>query len=393
MVIAGLIVLLVLIVVAGMYLKTTSGKKAQRGAASQVDPAKDIEKPGAVQAQQDEQAEPPTVEIPQDKQQLTGVKVVEVALRSLQKTIRAAGKIEYDERRLSAVNTKVDGWIEKLHVGFTGKHVKKGDPLAEIYSPELMATQKEFLVALKCGKKAGADEQKSDIDKMLAQDAEAVVEAARQRLGLWDISAGQIRTIEETGTPLRSLTIYSPVSGYVVQKTALQGMRVMAGEKLFEVADLSNLWIMTEVYEHELPLIKPGQRTIVRLSSLPGRELTSQIEYIDPVLSGETRTARVRLSVANAGGNLKPGMFTDVEIRVDLGKRLAVPDEAVIDTGRRQIVYVDKGEGYYEPREITTGLRADGLTEVLKGLKAGEKVATSASFLIDAEARLKGVVK
>ncbi|MDI6729647.1 MAG: efflux RND transporter periplasmic adaptor subunit, partial [Thermodesulfovibrionales bacterium] len=197
----------------------------------------------------------------------------------------------------------------------------------------------------------------------------------------------------ETGKPVRTLTVYSPVNGYILQKTALQGMRVMPGEKLFDVADLSNVWIISDIYEYELSLIKTGQRANISLSYFPGKEFSSTIDYVYPTLSGETRTAKVRFSIPNPGGQLKPQMFTNVEVKINLGKRLAIPEDAVIDTGVRQIVYVDKGEGYFEPREVMLGLKADGMVEVLKGLKAGEKIASAANFLIDSEAKLKGIVK
>ncbi len=343
------------------------------------------------QASQEQAAEePPTVEIPPEKQQLIGVKTAEVSLKSMQKIIRTVGRIEYDERRLATVNTKFEGWIEKLYVDYTGRYVKKGEPLAEIYSPEIFATQQEYLNVVKWAKQS--KEIKSErVGNLLSKDAEAIIEAAKQRLRLWDITEEQIKKIEETGKPIRTLTVYSPANGYVVQKMALQGMRVMPGEKLFDVVDLSTVWVLSDIYEYELPLIKTGQMATISLSYFPGKEFSSVIDYIYPALSGETRTAKVRFSMPNTGGQLKPQMFTNVEIKVNLGNKLAIPEEAVIDTGTRQIVYVDKGEGYFEPREVILGIRAEGLREVTMGLKAGEKVASSATFLIDSEAKLKNV--
>ena len=347
-------------------------------------------KEAQVETQQKEQAEEtPTVEIPLEKQQLIGVKTIAASVKPLQKIIRTVGRIEYDERRIATVNTKFDGWIEKLYVDYTGRYVKKGEPLAEIYSPELVATQQEFLNVLKWSR-PGADKD-SSVGKMLSKDAEAIIEAAKQRLRLWDINDAQIKKIEEAGKPIRTLTIYSPASGYVVQKTALQGMRVMSGEKLFDIADLSTVWIVSDIYEYEVHLIKTGQTAKISLSYFPGREFSSTIDYIYPSLAGETRTAKVRFTIANPGGQLKPQMFTNVEVKINLGNKLAIPESAVIDTGIRQIVYVDKGEGYFEPREVMLGLKAEGMVEVLKGIKAGEKVASSGNFLIDSEAQLKGV--
>ncbi|MBI5409649.1 MAG: efflux RND transporter periplasmic adaptor subunit [Nitrospirae bacterium] len=366
-----------------------------------------------------------TVEIELEKQQLIGVKTIAAAVQSMRKTIRTVGRVEYDERRLATVNTKFEGWIEKLYVDYTGKYVKKGEPLAEIYSPELVATQQEFLNVLKWAKQStdsnppsptfakGVNTPLTPLDRgepspplekgdvgvfsdkslsdMLSKDAERIVDAARQRLKLWDITDEQIKTIEESGKPIRTLTIYSPADGYVVQKMAIRGMRVMPGEKLFDLADLSTVWVISDIYEYELAFIKVGQTASISLSYFPGRQFTSTIDYIYPELSSATRTAKVRFVITNPSAQLKPQMFTSVEIKIDMGKRLVIPEEAVIDTGTRQIIYVDKGEGYFQPREVHLGLKADGLTEVLHGVEAGEKVAASGMFLIDSEAQLKGV--
>jgi len=349
-------------------------------------------KPPGERAEKEETEEAPAVEIPPERQQLIGVKTVEVAVRPLQKIVRTVGRIEYDERRLATVNTKFEGWIEKLYVDYTGRYVKKGEPLADIYSPELFATQQEFINLLRWAGQKNKD-TKDDLGVMLSRDAEAIIEAAKQRLRLWDITDEQIKKIEETGKPIRTLTRYSPVNGYVVQKMALQGMRVMPGEKLFDIADLSTVWIIADIYEYELPLIKAGETARISLSYFPGKEFSSRIDYVYPTLSGETRTAKVRFSIPNPGGQLKPQMYTNVEVKINMGKRLAIPEDAVIDTGTRQIVYVDRGEGYFEPREVTLGLRADGMVEVLRGLRAKERVASAANFLIDSEAKLKGIVK
>jgi len=336
------------------------------------------------------------VEIEPEKQQLIGVKTVAAAVKPMQKIIRTVGRIEYDERRLATVNPKFEGWIEKLYVDYTGKYVKHGEPLAEIYSPELVATQQEFLNVLKWSGQSTEHrtqntDKKNEIETMLSKDAERIVDAVRQRLKLWDITDEQIKTIEVSGKPIRTLTIYSPANGYVVEKNAVQGMRVMPGEKLFDLADLSTVWIISDIYEYELGLIKIGQNANIIFSYFPGKVFSSTIDYIYPALSGDTRTAKVRFSITNPSAQLKPQMFANVEIRIDMGKRLAVPDDAVIDTGMRQIIYVEKNEGYFEPREVHIGLKADGMTEVLHGLEAGEKVAYSGTFLIDSEAQLKGV--
>ena len=361
-------------------------------------PAAGVEKPKTVTSQikqptpqEEATEEAPQVEITPEQQQLIGVKTVKVSLKPLQKVIRTVGRIEADERKQATVNTKIEGWIEKLYVDYTGRYVKKGEPLAEIYSPELLATQQEFLGVLKWATQPGDKKKDDTLGLMIAKDANAALDAARERLRLWDISEAQIKHIEQTRKAVRTLTLYSPVSGFVTQKMAVQGMKVMPGEKLFDIADLSTLWIIADIYEYELSFVRVGQPARITLSYFPGRELSSQIDYIYPTISADTRTTKVRLTLPNPGGRLKPQMFTNVEIRINLGKRLVVPESAVIDTGTRQVVYVDGGNGAFEPREVQLGLRADGAAEVLRGLKTGEKVVSSANFLIDSEAQLKGI--
>jgi membrane fusion protein, copper/silver efflux system len=371
-----------------------------------------VNKPQAVKPQPkvsappQEAAEAPQVELSPEQIQRIGVKTVKVTAKPLQKVIRTVGRIEVNERNQATVNTKIEGWIEKLYVDYTGRYVKKGEPLAEIYSPELVATQQEFLNTKKWtgkqtvkapqeghnhGAQAESPAPASALKQMLEKDATATLEAARLRLLLWDISEAQIKKIEEMGKPIRTLTLYSPVSGYITQKMAVSGMKVMPGEKLFDVADFSNVWIIADIYEYDLSSVRVGQSVKITFSSIPGREISSVIDYIYPVVAADTRTTRVRLTIPNPGGQLKPQMYANVEIRIGLGNRLTIPDSAVIDTGKGQVVYVDMGNGAFEPREIQTGLRADGAIEILQGLKAGDKIASSANFLIDSEAQLKGV--
>jgi Cu(I)/Ag(I) efflux system membrane fusion protein len=339
-----------------------------------------------------ESDEETAVEITPEKQQLIGVKIVTAEIKPLTKIILTVGIVEYDERRLATVNMKFEGWIEKLYVDYSGKYVKKGERLAEIYSPELLATQQEFINLLKWSK-AGAASQNKEVGAMLSRDSSAIVEGARQRLRLWDISEDQIASIEQTGKPVRTLTIKSPASGYVVQKTIVRGQRVMPGEKLFDIADLSTVWVVSDIFEYELPLIKAGDKAMISLSYFPGREFSSAIEYVYPTISGDTRSAKVRFTIPNPGNKLKPQMYTNVEVKINLGKKLVIPEDAVLDSGKRQIVYVDKGEGNFEPRTVTTGIKAGGMIEIVAGLKAGERIASAATFMIDSEARLKGIVK
>ena len=385
---------IVIAVVAFLAVTASSpAKKTPNNAPSQPAAAQDVQQqpqPQNVEAKEDE--EKPTVEIPLDKQQLIGMKTVIAEVKPMRKVIRTVGFVQYDERRLATVNTKFEGWIEKLYVDYSGKYVGKGEPLADIYSPELLATQQEFINLIKWGKENDTVKNK-DVSSMLAKDAKAIIEGARQRLRLWDITDKQINQIEQTGKPVRTLTIYSPVSGYVIQKTALKGMRVGPGEKLFDIADLSSVWVVSDIFEYELPLIKAGEKALISLSYFPGKEFNSTIDYVYPTIAGDTRSAKVRFTIANPGNKLKPQMYTNVEIKINLGNKLIIPDDAVLDAGKRQVVYVDKGEGNFEPREVSVGMKADGMVEITKGLKAGERVASAANFLIDSEAKLKGIVK
>jgi Cu(I)/Ag(I) efflux system membrane fusion protein len=347
--------------------------------------------------------EAPAVEISPDKQQLIGVKKVEATVRPMDKLIRTIGRIEYDETKLVTVNSKVEGWIEKLYVNYTGRYVKEGEPLAEIYSPELFATQLEYLNLLKWRTEKAHRFQRNlefrwgdrygTTGQMITFDLEAMIQVAQQRMRFWDITEEQIEELEAEEKPKMTFTLRSPAAGFVIQKPAVQGKRFEVGEKLFDLADLSNLWVISDIYVYELPFVKVGYPAKISFSFLPGKELTSRIDYIYPLLAGETRTAKVRFVIPNPGGQLKPQMFTNVEIKIDLGKRLVIPEDAVIDTGTRKVVYVDREEGYFEPREVTLGLQGEGVVEVTKGLKAGEKVAAAANFLIDSEAKLKGVVQ
>jgi membrane fusion protein, copper/silver efflux system len=390
---------LVLLVAAGIFLwlsgrETPDSMKSTPPASTaakgqEAMPGMDMSTPSKPEKPAAATEEAPTVEIPQDKQRLIGVKTVPAAVIAMKKTIRMTGRVESDEQRLFTVNTKSEGWIERLYVDYTGKILMKGEPLLEIYSPELLAAQQE-LISLNAWEKP-AGKGSNSTENMLASDSARLVDAARRRLRLWDIPEAQIKKIEQTGKPIRSLTIMSPVSGYVVKRYVNRGMRVMPGEPLLDIADLSQVWVVSEVNETDIDQIKPGIIAHITFAGMPGKVFSSPVDFVYPSLSQDTRTLKVRNTLANPDGVLKPQMFAVVEIAVDLGSRLAIPDEAVMDTGERQIVYVDKGEGLFEPREVTAGIHSNDMREIIKGLKSGERVASSALFLIDSEAQLKGV--
>ena len=340
------------------------------------------------------------VEINPEKQQSAGIRTTEVSVKPLKRTIRTTGRVEFDERRLTTVNIKVDGWIEKLHADYNGKHVKKGEPLAEIFSPELVAIQLEYLNLLRW--KGQLYKYQRSIEfawgdrygttgKMITYDPEALVEVARQKFELWGFTPEEIRKIDETKEPTRLMTVRSPAIGYVYQKPAFRGTRVSPGDKIFDIVDLSSVWVLADLYENEIPLVHAGQTAKITIGALPGETLTAKIDFVYPFLSGQTRTSRARIVLPNRDMKIKPQMFANVEIETDLGERLAIPREAILETGRRQIVYVDRGGGWFEPRQVRIGVRGDQWVEVLEGLKQGEKVASRAVFLIDSEAKLKGI--
>jgi Cu(I)/Ag(I) efflux system membrane fusion protein len=341
-----------------------------------------IQKEGKMQ-----EVAPGTVQISPEKQQLIGVKFGTVEMRPLEKVIRTVGRVDYDEKRIVTVSPKIGGWIEDLYVDFTGRFVSKGEPLLTIYSPELVSTQEEYLIALRAKK----DLAKSSFPEV-AGSGDSLAESAKRRLKLWDISDDQIKALEESGQVKKTLTLHSPFSGFVLEKAAYNGMNVMPGIALFKLADLSVVWLYADIYEYELPFIRLGQQASVQLSYIPGEIFTGKAIYIYPSLNPETRTAKVRFEIPNPHGKLKPEMFANVEIKVHLGQKLAVPEGAIIDTGLRQLAIVDKGSGYFEPREVKVGSKVEGYYEVIKGLKAGERVVTSANFLIDSESKLKEAV-
>lgn len=381
-VVAGIVTVAVIAVVIG-YAVLKGPKQAPADSQGHVHGAPPVEEQGAAASEE----EPPAVEISEDAQKLIGVKTVLAEVVDMTRTIRLTGRIDYDEKLLFTVNTKVEGWIERLHADYTGRLVKKGEPLLEIYSPDLLSAQQE-LISLSTWKRS---EGASGVERMLDADSDKLKQAARQRLRLWDISDAQIDHIIKSGEPRRTLVIASPVTGYVVKRYATRGMRVMTGEPLFDIADLSRVWVVSQVSEPDMALVKPGMETRVTVTGMPGGPMRSRIEYVNPVVNEQTRTLEVRSTLNNPDAALKPQMFAAVEVSAPLGKRLAVPEDAVMETGERQIVYVDKGGGLFEPRQVTGGIRAGGKREIVSGLKAGERVAASSLFLIDSEAQLKGV--
>lgn len=318
------------------------------------------------------------------RQQLIGVRTVPATRTALTPTIRTVGTVRSAETRIADVNVKLDGWIRDLYVDYTGQSVTKGQPLFTLYSPDLLATQNEYLLALKTRDQL----QQSQIAD--AKDrAEQLVTAARQRLMLWDLPEEEIRTLEETHRVQHAVTFRSPVSGVVLEKAALQGMHVMAGQMLYKIADLSVVWVEADVYEGELPLVRVGDRATVTLDAYPNDRFSGRVVYIYPYVDEKTRTNKVRYEFANRGGRLKPGMFANVAMAVPSGMAIVVPTNAVLDSGKEQVVFVAKGDGYFEPRKVKIGRRLGDQIEILDGIKDGEQVATGATFFLDSESQLR----
>lgn len=328
------------------------------------------------------------VTIPPERLQTIGVKYEQVARRPLEKVIRTVGRVTADERRLVKVTIKFHGWIEQLFVSAIGDHVKKGQVLFTIYSPDLVATQEEYLLALQGQKQLGASEFPE-----VARGSKDLLEAARRRFQLWDINEEHIRELEQTGKVLRTLPIHSPITGTVLRKETLAGAHVEPGAELYTIADLSHIWILADIYEYELAFVKKEQKAAVTLSYEPGTVWTGRVGFVYPTLDPKTRTAKVRFEVDNSDEKLKPDMYANVELTVNLGTRLSVPQEAVIESGQKQLVFIHLGGGRLEPRLIKTGVKTGSHYEVVAGLKEGDHVVTSANFLIDSESRLKAVVE
>ena len=326
------------------------------------------------------------ITIPADRRQLLGVRSEELRRGPLSRSIRTVGRVVPDERLLHHIHTKYDGFIEHVYVDFIGKYVKRGEPLLSIYSPDLFATQQEYLLARRGVTelaKTGGDTQSRST---------ALVDAVRQRLLLWDIRPEEIEKLEKEGVPRRTVDLYADESGFVLAKTALHGMRVTPVDSLFDIADLSRVWVLADVYEADLPSIRLGMSAEIELSALPGRKLRGPVTFISPTVEPSTRTTKVRIEVANPGGLLKPDMFADVSLQVDLGSVVVAPEGAIIDAGDRKLAFVDIGEGRYEPREVTLGAKTESGYVVLSGLAAGEKVVVAANFLIDSESSLRAAV-
>jgi Cu(I)/Ag(I) efflux system membrane fusion protein len=315
---------------------------------------------------------------------MMGITLAEARRMDLDQSIKTVGRVTYDETRVHHVHTKFEGFIEDLFVNYVGQFVRAGEPLFSVYSPELYATQKEYLLALR------AQAQMPMLNDLGSNSGRVdLLAAARQRLELWDIQANQIRQLEQTRTPFRALTIYSPASGYVTAKTAVHGLKIGPGDNLYDIVDLSSVWVQADVYEVSVPFVKIGQPASMSLAYDPGKTWRGRVVFIDPSVDPATRTVKARLEFANAKGELKPEMYADVTIGGVRDSGVAVPDNAVLSTGERDIVFVAKENGVFEPREVVLGVKMRDMYEIRHGVSEGERVVTGANFLLDSESKLR----
>jgi RND family efflux transporter MFP subunit len=324
------------------------------------------------------------IHVSSDKQQLIGVEYGSASFTTKTETIRAVGRVAQDETRLTRVHPRIEGWISKTFVDYTGQLVKKGDPLLTIYSPEMLASEQELLLALRA-----RDQMKAGPVKEAWGNSEMLLEATRRRLELFDLSRAQIDQVERTHTPIESVTLFSPATGYVVARNAYPSQRVTPDTELYTLSDLSRVWIMADVFETDIGRIHEGQTAVVTTPSGEAAAFNARVSYIQPQVDPQTRTMKVRLEAANAGLRLKPEMFVNVQFPLAAARKLTVPADAVMDSGTKQTVYVDRGNGYLEPRAVQIGERLGDRIEIVAGLKADERIVTSGTFLIDSESRMQ----
>ncbi len=326
---------------------------------------------------------PGMVMLTADQQQLIGVRTAPVQVAGLSRTVRTVGRIEPDETRIAHIHTKFQGWIDKVYVDFVGKLVHKGDPLFTVYSPELVATQQEYLIALK-----SRETLSKGIYREIGGDPDALVKSALQRLRLWDVTEDQLARLEQSGEVTRTMQMVSPIDGYVQMREAYENASTMPDKELYTIVDLRQVWVNVDIYEYEAALIGIGQKAAMSLSYNPGKTYEGTVSYIYPSVDPNTRTLKVRLEFSNPNMKLKPNMFADIQLTAGSGRALQVPAEAVLDSGTRKIVFIAKEGGHFEPREIQVSQKIDGQYVVTSGLQANEMIVTSGNFLIDSESRL-----
>jgi Cu(I)/Ag(I) efflux system membrane fusion protein len=331
---------------------------------------------------------PGAIHIPPDRQQLIGVRFATVERGGATRYIRAAGRIGVDETRVSHVHTRVDGWIDSVFVNFTGDAVRKGEPLLTIYSPEMLASQQELLLAAR-----ERDLMRTNPLASAAEQGESLFDAARRRLQLWDLSDSQIDQVLRTGQPIRDFTVYAPAAGYVTERNAFPNQRATPDTNLYTITDLSRVWILANVFEADIASVRIGDRAYVSFTGDSAPPLGARVSWVNPQVDPATRTIEVRLDAPNPGTRMKPDMYVDVEFGVATTPPLTVPADAVLDSGDHQTVFVDRGNGYLEPRQVVAGERFEDRVAITSGLTAGERVVASGTFLVDSESQLKATAE
>lgn len=329
-------------------------------------------------------AEGGLISLPESRQKLLGVRTALVEEKPLVRTLRTSGQVTPDETRISHVHTRTQGWVENVYVNFVGQLVKRGQPLFTFYSPDLVATQEEYLIAKRGQQSLGASPYRD-----VARSSQSLMEAARRRLQQWELSESQIKRLDETGQVERTVTVYAPETGYITDRKAFPHTTTTPDMDLYTLADLSRVWVMADVFESELLYVKVGQPAVVKLSFAPDKTFNGRVTYNYPVLDPQTHTAKVRIDVPNPGLFLKPNMFADVELKIAYGTHTIVPAEAVLNSGQSQTVFVVRDDGKFEPRNVTVGPTVDGQTIIEFGLEKGEKIVASGNFLLDSESRMK----
>lgn len=328
-----------------------------------------------------------TFTVSPERQQLIGIKTEPVMIRTLDKEIRTVGMVTLDESKIYNIQTKYTGWIDRVYVDFRWQHVHIGQPLFSIYSPELVTAQEEYLLALK-SKNILNNSQFPDI----SSGADSLLKASRRRLELLGVSQSQIKELASTGEVKTNLTIYSPVKGHVAKKNAFENMHVEPNTVLYKIADHTTAWVQVDIYENEIPLVKLGEKATMTLASFPGEVFEGEVTFIWPHVNPETRTVKARLEFPNPDLKLLPEMYADVILNIPMGEMLTIPRSAVLRTGKKDIVFVDKGDGNIEIRRVQLGQKVGGYYEILRGLTKGEEVVSRANFLIDSESKVQAAV-
>lgn len=335
-----------------------------------------------------------TITIDAQRQQLIGLRPVVVKTAPFSGSLRTTGRIAYDETRVHDIHTKYEAYVERLYADYTGKFVKRGEPLVSLYSPDLYNAEQEYLIALKSGARplnGGTSVRQNQSDTTEHGGGVDIVESSREKLRLWDVSGEEIARLHKSGRPQRALEIYAPISGFILNKSVVHGSRVEPKDSLFRIADLSRVWVIADVYEYELGRVSVGQTGTITLPYLSGRTFLGRTSYIYPEVDPKTRTVKLRLEVDNQDGALKVDMLANVEIKVSPKDSLVVPEDSVIETGERKVVFLVREGNRLEPREVQISGHADHLYQVSSGLSEGDKVAAGASFLLDSESRIRAV--